>query len=136
MQTKQRSLTTRRKDSIHSPIYQKNDRSDWQAIKQTHNIRIFKSSKKIGQILRNPKNKRPPFSSAGAYKIPCFFGQIYIGETRRIVNLRIKEPTWCQAKHVNIKQESKKKQDIKFEKTTTIDNSPVLLSYFPSIEKP
>ena len=31
-----------------------------------HNIRtIFKSPKKIGQILRNPKDQRPPLSSAG-----------------------------------------------------------------------
>jgi len=36
-----------------------------------HNIRtIFKPLKKIRQILRNPKDQRPPFSSAGVYKIP------------------------------------------------------------------
>ncbi len=35
-----------------------------------HNIRtIFKPSKKIGQILRNPKDQRSPLSSAGVYKI-------------------------------------------------------------------
>jgi len=50
-----------------------------------HNIRtIFKPSKKIGQILRNPKNQRLPLSSAGVYKISCFCGQVYIGETERI----------------------------------------------------
>jgi len=50
-----------------------------------HNIRtIFKSPKKIGQILRNPKDQKSPFSSAGVYKIPCSCGQIYIGETGRM----------------------------------------------------
>jgi len=34
-----------------------------------YNIRtIFKPPKKIGQILRNPKDQRPPLSSARVYK--------------------------------------------------------------------
>jgi len=52
-----------------------------------HNIRTIFKSKKIGQILRNPKNQRSPLSSAGIYKIPCSCGQIYIGETGRMINL-------------------------------------------------
>ena len=55
-----------------------------------HNIRtIFKPPKKIGQILRNRKDQRS-LSSAGVYKIPCTCGQVYIGETGRMINLRIK----------------------------------------------
>ena len=43
-----------------------------------HNIRtVFKSPKKIGQILRNLKDQRPPLNFAGIYKIPCFCGQVY-----------------------------------------------------------
>ena len=57
-----------------------------------HNIRtIFKKppkiGQKIGQILRNSKDQRPPLSSAGVYKIPCSCGQVHIGETERMVNL-------------------------------------------------
>jgi len=57
-----------------------------------YNIQIaFKPSKKMGQILRNPKDQRPPLSSAGVYKIPCSCGKVYIGETGRMVNICMKE---------------------------------------------
>jgi len=52
---------------------------------------VFKPLKKIGQILRNPKDQRLPLSSAGVYKIPCSYGKVYIGETERMVNIRMKE---------------------------------------------
>ena len=46
-----------------------------------HNIQIiFKPPKKIGQILRNPKDQKSPFSSARVYKIPYSCGQVYIEE--------------------------------------------------------
>jgi len=48
-------------------------------------------------ILRNPKDQRPPLSSAGVYKYLCFCGQVYIGETGRMVNLWIKKHQ-CDAK--------------------------------------
>ena len=44
---------------------------------------IFNPPKNIRQILRNPKDQRPQFSSAGVYKISCSCGQVYIGETER-----------------------------------------------------
>ncbi|KAG5322672.1 MOS1T transposase, partial [Pseudoatta argentina] len=76
-----------------------------------HNIRtIFKPLKKIGQILRNPKDQRPPLSSVGVYKVPCSCKQVYIGETGRMVNLWIKEH----------------QRDVR--STTTIVN---IASYFP-----
>jgi len=52
---------------------------------------VFKPTKKIGQILRNPKDQRLPLSSAGVYKIPCSCGKAYIGETRRMVNICVKK---------------------------------------------
>ena len=62
--------------------------TDWIGrILNKHNIRtIFKPPKKIGQILRSPKDQRSPLSSAGVYKIPCFCGQVYIEETGRMIN--------------------------------------------------
>jgi len=45
----------------------------------------------MGQILRNPKNQKPLLSSAEVYKISCSCGKIYIRETGRMVNIRMKE---------------------------------------------
>ncbi|XP_018311528.1 uncharacterized protein [Mycetomoellerius zeteki] len=99
-----------------------------------HNIRtIFKPPKKIGQILKNPKDQRPPLSSAGVYKIPCSCGQVYIGETGRMVNLRIKEHQRdVRLKHATQSALSEHNietgHQIQFDKTTTIAN---IASYFP-----
>jgi len=41
--------------------------------------------------LRDPKYQRPPLSSAGVYKIPCFYGKVYIGETGKMIFIRMKE---------------------------------------------
>ncbi|XP_018355601.1 PREDICTED: uncharacterized protein LOC108756357 [Trachymyrmex septentrionalis] len=99
-----------------------------------HNIRtIFKPPKKIGQILRNPKDQRPPLSSAGVYKILCFCGQVYVGETGRMVNLRIKEHQ-CDVRLKHVTQSALSEHNIEtghqilFDKTTTIVN---ITSYFP-----
>ncbi|XP_018309177.1 uncharacterized protein [Mycetomoellerius zeteki] len=99
-----------------------------------HNIQtIFKPPKKIGQILKNPKDQRPPLSSAGVYKIPCSCGQVYIGETGRMVNLRIKEHQRdVRLKHATQSALSEHNietgHQIQFNKTTTIAN---ITSYFP-----
>ena len=65
-----------------------------------HNIRtIFKPPRKIEQILRNPKDQRPPLISAKeVYKIlrPC--EKVYISETGRMINM--KEHQW--AVHVRL----------------------------------
>ena len=48
-----------------------------------YNVRtIFKPPKKIGQILRNPKDQRPPLSCAGVYKISYSCGQVYMEKLR------------------------------------------------------
>jgi len=52
---------------------------------------VFKLLKKIEQILRNPKDQRPPISSAGVYKILCSSEKVYIGETGRMINIHMKE---------------------------------------------
>jgi len=82
MQTRQRSLTVQSDERILSILpHVKKTINRIGRILNKHNIRIiFKSLKKIGQILRNPKDRRPPLSSAGIYKIPSSCGQIYIGE--------------------------------------------------------
>jgi len=73
MQTRQRSLThNQTRGSILSYIKQQIGR-----ILNKHNIRtIYKSLKKKGQILRNPKDQRPPLSSAGMHKISCSYKYI------------------------------------------------------------
>jgi len=118
------SLKTRQRSLIHnqmkgsypfSLLCQRNNR--WDRILNKHNIRtIFKSPKKIGKILRNPKDQRPPLISAGIYKIPCSCGQVYIGKTRRIINLRIKEYLRnIRLKHVmQSAYQTISKQDIKY----------------------
>ena len=99
-----------------------------------HNIRtIYKPPKKIGQILKNPKDPRPPLSSAGVYRIPCSCGQVYIGETGRMVNLRIKEHQRdVRLKHVTQSALSEHNVEtghqILFDQATTITNTT---SYFP-----
>jgi len=84
MQTRQWSLT-QPDDKILSilPYVKGTDRIG--RILNKHNIQtIFKPPKKIGQILTNPKDQRPPLSSAGVYEIPCSCRQVYIGETGRM----------------------------------------------------
>jgi len=99
-----------------------------------YNIRtIFKPPKKIGQFLRNPKDQRPPLSSAGVYRIPCSCGKVYIGETGRMVNIRKKEHQRdVRLKHATQSALSEHNVEtghqILFEETTTIANTT---SYFP-----
>ncbi|XP_020298905.1 uncharacterized protein LOC109863122, partial [Pseudomyrmex gracilis] len=43
-----------------------------------HNIQtVYKPTNKIGQILNNPKDKRPLLDTPGVYKIPCSYGKVY-----------------------------------------------------------
>ncbi|XP_018401736.1 PREDICTED: uncharacterized protein LOC108778909 [Cyphomyrmex costatus] len=103
-----------------------------------HNIRtIFKPPRKIDQILRNPKDQRPPLSSAGVYKIPCSCGKVYIGETGRTVNTRMKEhqrDVWL--KHITqsalTEHSIETGHRILFDKTVTI---AATTSYFPRKHK-
>ncbi|XP_076397942.1 uncharacterized protein LOC143266273 [Megachile rotundata] len=65
-------------------------------ILRKHNIRtVFTTHTKIGQLLTSPKDPQPQLSTPGVYKIPCSCGQVYIGETGRSVNTRLKEHERC-----------------------------------------
>ena len=92
MQTKQRSLTQSDERILSILSYVKGTTNRIDKILNKHNIRtIYKPPKKKEQILRIPKHQRPPLSSAGMHKISCSYGQIYIRETGRMINLQIKE---------------------------------------------
>jgi len=73
MQTRQRvSLTHNQTKGFILP-YIKETTDRISRILNKHNIRTtFKPLRKIRRILRNPKNQRPPFNSAGVYKISYF----------------------------------------------------------------
>ncbi|XP_076391768.1 uncharacterized protein LOC143265172 [Megachile rotundata] len=61
-------------------------------ILRKHNIKtVFTTHTKIGQLLTYPKDPQPQPSTPGVYKILCSCGQVYIGETGRSVNTRVKE---------------------------------------------
>ncbi|XP_012148609.2 uncharacterized protein LOC105663559 [Megachile rotundata] len=65
-------------------------------ILRKHNIRtVFTTHTKIGQLLTSPKDPQPQLSTPGVYKIPCSCGQVYIGETGRSVNTRLKVHERC-----------------------------------------
>ncbi|XP_039309096.1 uncharacterized protein LOC120358569 [Solenopsis invicta] len=69
-----------------------------------HNIRvIFKLQKKIAQLLPNPKDQRPSLETPGVYKILCVCGKVYIVETGRKIDTRIKEHQRC-AKYSHFSQ--------------------------------
>jgi len=83
--------------------------------------------------LKNLKDQRPPLSSAGVYKIPCSDGKVYIGETGRMVNIRMKEHQRdIRLKHITQSALSeyniKTGHQIPFDKTITITTTT---SYFP-----
>ena len=61
--------------------------------------KIFELSSNHPKRYDKSKDQRPLFNSAGVYKILCFCGQVYIGETGRMVNLQIKEHQRVRLKH-------------------------------------
>ena len=52
---------------------------------------IYKPTKKLHNYFRSAKDQRDPLSLPGIYRIPCSCGQVYIGQTKRAINTRIKE---------------------------------------------
>jgi len=83
--------------------------------------------------LRNPKDQRPPLSSAGVYKIPCSYGKVYIEETGKMVNIRMKQHQRdVRLKHITQSALSEHNietsHQILFDKMTTIATT---ISYFP-----
>ncbi|XP_054768197.2 uncharacterized protein LOC129275734 [Lytechinus pictus] len=63
-----------------------------QRILHSANILVrHQSSRKLHSILHSHKDKHPPNKQPGVYKIPCDCGKVYIGETRRDFDTRLKE---------------------------------------------
>ena len=100
-----------------------------------HNIQtsISLNHPKRQEILRNPKDQRPPHSASQVYKISCSCGLVYIGKTGRMVNLWIKEHQRdVRLKHVTQSALSEHNietgHQILFDKTTIIAN---ITSYLP-----
>ena len=142
MHTRQRSLThnqtvfdTQPDEKILSILsYVKGTTDRIGRILNKHNIQtIFKPPKKIGQILRNPKDQRPPLSSAGVYKISCSCGQVH-SRNRENGHPTDKRTHQCDVRLKHITQSGHNIEighQILFDKTATKAN---ITSYFPSIE--
>lgn len=75
-----------------SPTNQRYYRPHYQNLKKERyqNI-VFKLDSEIVQILIFSKVLLSPLSTPGVYKVPCICGKVYIGETGRSVNTRLKE---------------------------------------------
>lgn len=62
------------------------------ALKQINKRPVFSSSYKIQQMLCNNKDKKEPLLNSGIYSIKCSTCEmVYIGQSRRAVNIRWKE---------------------------------------------
>jgi len=82
----------RQKNLFHSPIHKKEQQTVSAEYWISTTFKPFSNPpKKIGQILRNPKDQRHSLSFTGVYKIPCSCGKVYIDETGRMINIRMKE---------------------------------------------
>ena len=66
---------------------------DIRRICRGHNIRVaFRSSRTLRSMLSNVKDKVPAEKQSGVvYKIPCSCGKVYLGETKRRLETRLKE---------------------------------------------
>ena len=129
MQIRQRSLTYNQKRILFILSYQRSNKSDWQNIKQT--ISELSLNKKIGQILRNSKDRRPLFHR-NVQNILFLRASIY-WRNRKNVNLWIKEHQCVRLKHVIQSALSKHNEtghQILFDKTTTIITITNISSYF------
>ncbi|XP_063971218.1 uncharacterized protein LOC135157942 [Lytechinus pictus] len=63
-----------------------------QRILHSANILVrHQSSRKLHSILHSHKDKHPSNKQPGVYKIPCDCGKVYIGETGRDFDTRLKE---------------------------------------------
>nr|XP_023022887.1 uncharacterized protein LOC111511085 [Leptinotarsa decemlineata] len=70
-------------------------------LSEKHNTKtVFKPTKKIQQILRWAKGKKDLLSAALShtiYRIPCTFGTVYIGTTKKSMEVRLKKhQTTCK----------------------------------------
>ena len=54
-------------------------------------------------MLQSAKDKRDPLTTSGVCRIPCSWGQVYIGTTKHSIHKRIKE----HERHCRLKQPEK-----------------------------
>lgn len=61
-------------------------------ISKTYNIRTsFKSSRTLREVLTKTKPQHPTNTKNCIYEVPCECGEVYIGETKRPLHVRIEE---------------------------------------------
>jgi hypothetical protein len=63
----------------------------------------YKPTRKIGNWAKSVKDKINPHEGPGVYKVTCECGDVYIGQTRRSINTRIKEHKSCLTKLDSVK---------------------------------
>lgn len=85
-------------------------------------------------MLRPVKDKIP-LSTPGVYEIPCSCGDVYIGETKRLISTRVKEHIRCTKNEDTDKSavalhSYNTKHSIEFDKTRVIAKVP---NYYPRI---
>lgn len=71
-----------------------------QRILKSANIEVrHRSTKKLFSTLHTHKDQKPKGTQPGIYRIPCDCGKVYIGETGRSFNTRIKEHKTCHRRN-------------------------------------
>jgi hypothetical protein len=60
-----------------------------------HNIKSIGLSHKTSSSFLRPVKDNLGFRTPGVYRIPCECGRVYIGQTGRSVDTRLKEHQWC-----------------------------------------
>lgn len=93
-----------------------------------HKIKVaYNTTTKIKNLL-NPLKDKIPYNTCGVYQVPCTCGKVYIGETGRTIDTRLKE----HKRHLRLIQPTKSAiaehaldtlHDINFEKTKTISKT-------------
>ena len=97
-----------------------------QRILKTANIEVrHRSTKKLHSALHTHKDRKPTNTLPGVYRIPCECGKVYIGETGRSFNTRLKEHKTCQRlndgdKSAIVKHAQQHKHSIKWDDSNLI----------------
>ena len=101
-----------------------------QRILKTVNIEVrHRSSNKLHSSLHTHKDRKHKNTQPGVYKIPCECGKVYIGETGRSFNTRIKEHKACQRlgdgdKSAIVKHAQQQQHKINWEDSSLITSIP------------
>jgi hypothetical protein len=63
----------------------------------------YKPTRKIGNWAKSVKDKTNPLEGPGVYRVTCECGEVYVGQTRRSINTRMKEHKSCLTKLDDVK---------------------------------